>query len=54
MRNTLLRWRVAAQTALIVLGIIAAKLVTAAFSWELIDSARSSRAWWPGACSCSG
>jgi membrane protein YdbS with pleckstrin-like domain len=37
MRNTLLRWRVAAQTALIVLGIIAAKLVIAAFSWEFIE-----------------
>lgn len=37
MRNTFIRWRVAAQTALIVLGIIAAKLVIAAFSWEFIE-----------------
>jgi hypothetical protein len=36
-RNTFVRWRVAVQTALIVLGIIVAKLVIAAFSWEFIE-----------------
>ena len=37
MRSNLLRWRVVAQTALIVLGIIAVKLVVAAFSLEFIS-----------------
>ena len=37
MRNTFVRWRVAVQTTLVVLGIIAAKLVIAAFSWEFIE-----------------
>jgi hypothetical protein len=37
MRNTFVRWRVAVQTSLIVLGIIAVKLVIAAFSLEFIE-----------------
>jgi hypothetical protein len=36
-RTRSLRWRVAGQTALIVLGIIAAKLVISAFSLEFIS-----------------
>ena len=36
MRNTFVRWRVAGQTALVVLGIIVAKLVISAFSLEFI------------------
>ena len=36
MRNTFIRWRVAGQTALIVLGIVVAKLAISAFSWEFI------------------
>ncbi len=37
MRNRLVRWRVAVQTALVVLGIVAVKLVIAAFSLEFIE-----------------
>src|SRR5512141_2769016 len=37
LQSTLLRWRVAVQTALIVLGIIAVKLAIAAFSLEFIS-----------------
>lgn len=37
LQSTLLRWRVAVQTSLIVLGIIAAKLAIAAFSLEFIS-----------------
>jgi hypothetical protein len=37
MRSNLLRWRVVAQTALIVLGIIAVKLIVAGFELEFIS-----------------
>lgn len=37
LQSTLLRWRVAVQTALIVLGIIAVKLAIAAFSLKFIS-----------------
>jgi hypothetical protein len=37
MRSNLLRWRVVAQTALIVVGIVVVKVIVAALSWEFIS-----------------
>jgi hypothetical protein len=37
MRSNLLRWRVVAQTALIVLGIVVVKVIVAALSWAFIS-----------------
>jgi hypothetical protein len=52
MRNKYVRWRVAVQTALVVLGIIVVKLVIAALSLEFIELSPLFTSVWPEACSC--